>query len=148
MPPQLRNAQYLLLAYDLGDRVISASDMIGRPGLVTDADRDALERVRDQVRDWDRFVIVLRESDADVVFAVRAGRRGSVDGGIGVGIRPPLGGGGSGARVELGSADDMLSVYEAGRPGLPLWRAHAPAGLSGDVPLLQSFRSALEAAFD
>jgi hypothetical protein len=144
MAPQLRNAQYVLLAYDLGDRLLSSSDAIGRAGLVTDADRAALERVWDLVEDWDRFVVVQRESEADVVFAVRAGRRGSADGGLG-GSSP---GSGWQARLELGSSDDMLSVYEVGRPGLPLWRAHAPAGLSNDVPLLQSFREALEAAFD
>lgn len=135
LPPQLRNSQYVLLAYDLGDRVVSASDVIGRPHLVTDADREALERVWDQIETWDRFVVVRRASEADVIFAIRTGRKGSARVGLG-------------ARAELGSSDDMLSVYEAGRPGLPLWREHAPAGLSGEVPLLQSFRAALEAAFD
>lgn len=135
MPPQLRNAQYVLLAYDLGDRVVPYSEVIGRSHLVTDADRAALERVWDQVEAWDRFVLVQRASEADVIFAIRTGRRGSVDVSLG-------------ASAELGTSDDMLSVYEEGRPGLPLWREHAPDGLSGDVPLLQSFRAALEAAFD
>lgn len=152
MPPQLKNAQYVLIGFDQGTRFLSASDAIGRHHELTEADRDALERVHDLVEGWDRFVIVRKESEADLVFAVRAGRRASLDIGIGIGRPDSRTGGGDGsgwnAQAEAGTTDDMLIVYEAGRyDGPPLWRGHAPEGLSGDVPLFQAFRDELEAAF-
>jgi hypothetical protein len=134
-PPML-NAQYVALGYELGNGVLSASDAITANDTVTPEDRQVMEDVRRQVEAWDRFVIVDRVDHADLVIAVRAGRRGTLA--IGVSSRS--------AGATLSSPDDILSVYEAQGSEIPLWRRHAPEGLSAELPLLQAFRDELEAA--
>jgi len=134
VPARLLNAQYVALGYDLGTSVLSASQAAFESGSIRPEDRQAMEVVRRQIEAWDRFVIVDRIENADLVVAVRVGRRGTIR----------VGGHGIGAG--LSSPDDILSVFEAEGSSIPLWRQHAPGGLSGELPLLQAFRDELEAA--
>ena len=88
---------------------------------------------------------------ADLIVAVRSGRRGSVDvGGIGrVGTQGTGIGGIAGG--EVGPARDLLEVYLAdhqnGTEGTLLWQRAEDGGLdSPDFPLIQKFRKEMEAA--
>jgi hypothetical protein len=134
VPARLLNAEYVVMGYDLGTGILSASQATFESGSVRPEDREALEAVRRQIEAWDRFVIVDRIENADLVVAVRVGRRGT--------IRV----GGQGIGAALSSPDDMLSVFEAEGGSIPLWRQHALEGLSGELPLLRAFRDELEAA--
>ena len=151
VPARLAQAQYVVLGYDLGDRFMSASDAIGDPQILPE-DRKALSDLSDQLEKWKRYVITRRAADAELFIAVRTGRRASST------VRGPAAGPGrtSGTTrsvgLELSSADDMLSVYEAGGGmsgrGISarlLWRAQRPRGLSGSSPsLFEEFQSAVE----
>jgi len=132
--PRLLSAQYVALGYDLGDSLVSASQAAFEADDITREDREVMEALRARLEAWDRFVVVDRESNADLVIAVRVGRRGTLK------IGSP------GAAGMLSSPDDMLSVFEAEGSSIPLWRQHAPGGLSGELPLLRAFRDELEAA--
>jgi hypothetical protein len=145
VPARLAQARYVALGYDLGDRFLSASDAIGDPDILPE-DRQALADLSEQLEKWNRYEITRRPADADLFIAVRRGRRASST------LRGPTGGPGRASgtsrslRVELSSADDMLSVYEAGggTSGTLLWREQRPGGHSGSPSLFEEFRSAVE----
>jgi hypothetical protein len=84
--------------------------------------------------------VTVKPQDAELLIAVRTGRRVGVSTGIGVGTGGAGGGfgasrGGSGG-VELSTPDDTLTVYESrgGRAGALLWRAQRKGALSGTPP--------------
>lgn len=149
VPARLAQAQYVALGYDLGDRFLSDRDAIADPD-VTPEDRKALADLRDQIGKWNRYVITSRPADAELFIVVRRGRRASTT------LRGPTAGPGrtSGTTRSLGvalsSADDMLSVYEAGgaTSGMSarlLWRGQRPGGLSSASPsLFEEFQEAVE----
>jgi hypothetical protein len=150
LPALVLQARYVALGYDLGDRFLSESDAIGDPDRVTSEDRKALQGVRDLLDKWDRYVVTRRPGDAQLLIAVRAGRRGRVGGSIyigGGGTRPgPLGGS---SAVEMSSRGDVLSIYEGSGGGLgpPLWRGQRSDGFSGPSPtLIEQFKAEVEAA--
>jgi len=144
-PARLAQAQYVALGYDLGDRFVSEIEGIANRDVLTE-DRKALSDVRDELKKWNRYLVVERPAQAELLIAVRTGRRASVGVGAPVGGRRPSGA--TTGRVELSSRDDMLSVYEAGSglSGLLLWRGQRPGGLSSDSrpSLFDDFRSAVE----
>ena len=150
MPARVLQARYVALGYDLGDRFLSESDAIGDPDRVTPEDRKALQDVHDLLDKWDRFVVTRRPGDAELLIAVRAGRRGRVGGSVyigGGGTRPGPSGGSS--AVEMSSRGDVLSVYEASGGGLraPLWRGQRRDGFSGPSPtLMEQFKAEVEGA--
>jgi hypothetical protein len=150
MDARVLQAQYVALGYDLGDRFLSESDAIGDADRVTPEDRKALRDVREVLEKWDRYVVTTRPGHAQLLIAVRAGRRGRVGGSVyvgGGGTRPGPVGGSSG--VELSSRGDVLSVYEASRGGLgtPLWRGQRRDGFSGPSPtLIEQFEAEVEGA--
>ena len=155
VPARLAQARYVALAYDLGDVLLSESEAVSRPGLVMPEDREALNAVRSQLEKWGRYVITIGPAQADLLVAVRAGRRASASAAVRIGGRhgasAPSGSVGSGAsyRAEVSSADDMLSVYEAsgGSRSVVLWRGQRTAGLSGASPtLLEDFKADVERA--
>jgi len=146
---RLAQARYVALGYDLGDRFLSERQAIVDSDRVTPEDRRALEVIRELLEDWDRYVIVDRPDQAELLVVVRKGRRMVLGGGLPVG---PVGGGqvgrtGPSFRGEVSSAADMLSIYESngGQPGTLLWRETRANGLSGSPPLLfEGFKSAVE----
>jgi hypothetical protein len=155
VPARLAQARYVALAYDLGDVLLSESEAVFKPTLVTPEDREALDAVRSQLEKWGRYAITLRPAQAELLVAVRTGRRGSASTGFRIG-----GGRDGGASTgsvatggsyggSLSSADDMLSVYEAsgGSHSLVLWRGQRSRGLSGASPaLFEEFKADVERA--
>ena len=147
VPARLAQARYVALGYDLGDRFLSESEAIADPDVLPE-DRRALAEIRDQIEKWNRYVITPRPGQAELLIAIRRGRR--VTGGFGV----PIGGPGRATgttrrslRIELSSPDDMLSVYEPGGGvfGKLLWREQRPGGLSSSsASLFEDLRSAVD----
>jgi hypothetical protein len=149
VPARLAQAQYVVLGYDLGDRFLSATEAIADADVVPE-DRQALAGIQEQITKWNRYVIVRRPADAELFIAIRRGRRASSA--AGGHTAPAARTSGRSLGLELSSADDMLSVYEAGggtsaggmSPRL-LWRAQRPGGLSSGSPtLFEELRSAVE----
>jgi hypothetical protein len=103
-----------------------------------ESDRQALERVRDEVQKWKRYAITVKPEDAELLIAVRTGRLALAGGGFETGrqdgskISGPIYG------AEVSSPDDMLEVYEShdGHEGMLLWRNMQKGGLSGSPPPL------------
>ena len=149
VPAQVLQARYVALGYDLGDRFLSEAEAIGQADRIMPEDRKALNEVRDLIEKWDRYVIVPRPGSAELLIAVRAGRRMQASGARigGLGERPGRSGAGYG--VELSSRGDMLSVYEGSTGGLgaPLWRVQRAGGFSGPSPtLVEEFKADVEGA--
>jgi len=153
VPARLAQARYVALAYDLGDVLLSESEAVFKPALVTPEDREALNAVRGQLEKWGRYVVALRPAQAELLVAVRTGRRASASAGVRVGGRrdgpAPTGSAGTGGTYggAVSSGDDMLSVYDAsgGSRSLVLWRGERSGGLSGSSPtLFEDFKADVE----
>lgn len=83
-------------------------------------DRQAIADVENAIRDWGKYIVVMRPEDADLIILVQ--RRGS---------------------------EDVFAVYDRrlGATTPPLWREMRRGGLdSGELPLFSDFRNAVEAA--
>jgi hypothetical protein len=153
VPARIAQARYVAIGYDLGDRFLSEVDAIANPDILPE-ERRAVQAIREDLERWGRYVVVDRPRDAELFFAIRVGRRGSVTGGmIGGGPRSPIGGaggmraGGGFGSAELSSSSDMLTVYDAsgGRLGAQLWRMQKSGGLAGEPPMLyRELRSSVE----
>jgi len=152
VPARLAQARYVALAYDLGDGLLSESEAVSKPGRVLPEDREALNAVRSQLEKWGRYVLTISPAQAELLIAVRTGRRASAEASVRIGGRPQGSGAatGSGAttgsayRVEGSSGDDMLSVYEG---SALLWREQRPGGLSRSSPtLFEDFKADVERA--
>ena len=138
MPAQIAQARYVCLGYETGDGFLSEQQSIYSPESVFPEDRHALDAIRDELESWDRYVITVQPQQAELLIAVRAGRRAGISTGIGIGTG---GRGGLGAKsgtgaVEFSSPDDMLTIYESrgGQPGAQLWRVQQKGALSGTPP--------------
>jgi hypothetical protein len=142
-PAQLALARYVALGYDRGDRFVSQADV--REDVFPE-ERAALQTIRAQIERWERYVVVDRPAQADLLIAVRKGRLVSVGGGVRT-SGPSSGGpgglvgiGGMGG-AQVSSPDDMIEVFDA-RGGSLIWRGMKPNGLSGaGPPLFDSFRA-------
>jgi hypothetical protein len=155
VPARLAQARYIALAYDLGDVLLSESEAVSKPALVTPEDREALNAVRGQLEKWGRYVITVRPAQAELLVAVRARQRASASAGVRIGGRrdgpAPTGSVATGATYggSVSSGDDMLSVYDTsgGNRSLVLWRGERPGGLSGSSPaLFEDFKADVERA--
>ena len=149
MPARVLQARYVALGYDLGDRFLSEAEAIGQADRITPEDRKALDELRDVIEKWERYVITPRPNNAELLIAVRAGRRAQASGAHigGLGDRPGRSGGGYG--VQLSSGGDMLSVYDAssGTRTAPLWRVQRQDGFGGASPtLVEQFKADVERA--
>ena len=144
VPARLAQARYVALAYDLGDVMLSEAEAVAKPGRVMSEDREALNSVRELIEKWGRYVITIRPAQAELLIAVRTGRRASAEAGVRIGgRRPGTASAGSAATgsaygLEVSSTADMLSVYDAsgGGAGALLWREQRPGGFSGSAPTL------------
>jgi hypothetical protein len=142
-PAQLALARYVALGYERGDRFVSETDV--RTDFLPE-ERAALQTIRAAIDQWERYVIVDRPGQADLLIAVRKGRLMSLGGGVRTGGPTsgvpggPIGIGGSGG-VQVSSPDDMIEVFDA-RGGSLIWRGMKANGLSGaGPPLFDSFRA-------
>lgn len=137
-PAQLRTAQYVFVR----PFRVDALDPDAR-----DDDRRAVADVERALKDWGRFRLATRETQADLVLVVRTGSRGSAN----VGGRRP------GDRVgrslsfgaETGTAEDYLAVFEGRRlnwdDASPLWKRNSPGGFKAPaLVLFGAFREAVE----
>jgi hypothetical protein len=154
-PALLERARYVALGYDLGDGFLSA-DQIARVSAGTlENERRAIQAIREDLEKWGRYLVTDRPEQADILIAVRVGRRGALAVGSGESSRGVSRGETGGSRVvsnqtigvQISSNDDRMDVYEAvsGRPGIRLWSAAAVGGLAGSPPsLYKSFREEID----
>jgi hypothetical protein len=140
-PAQLALARYVALGYDRGDRFVSVTDV--RADFLPE-ERAALQTIRTEIERWERYVVVDRPEQADLLIAVRKGRLVSVGGGVrtgGPGSPGGLAGIGAGGGAQVSSPDDMIEVFD-GRGGSLIWRGMKPHGLDGaGPPLFDQFRA-------
>jgi hypothetical protein len=108
-------------------------------------EREALQRIREGLERWGKYVIVVRPAQAELLIAIRKGRLVSVGGGVLVGgpsggrMAGPAGLGPVGG-AEISSPDDMIEVFDTG--GSLVWRGMKTNGLSGaGPPLWESFQA-------
>ena len=163
VPAQFNNARFVYVQAEDGD--------IMNPRLFPE-DREAIADVQDELRDWNRYAVALKQSEAELVMVVRKGRLAAAqaEGGVGIGTRPEFGGaypgsrnpadpnnrsGGVsteiGGRTEVGPPDDTLRVYSVnpdGSRGAILWSGSIQDGLSApQVLLLKQLKQAVEHAY-
>jgi len=152
LPAVFNTAQYVWVESMDGDEY--------RPDLLP-ADRQAITDVENALRDWGRYILTARRSEAQLVFVVRTGRLAEGKMGVGIGTRtpgpaanpysgqqqPPAGPGvvmGS----EVGPPDDLLQVCqleEGSRLGNPIWERSESDGLaSPSVPLFRDLKRAID----
>jgi hypothetical protein len=151
VPARLAQVRYVALAYDLGGSLLSESDALSKPALIAPEDRDALQAVRSQLEKWGRYSITVRPAQAELLIAVRTGRRGSASATVRIGGRqdgPAPAGSvtGGGMAVEASSEGDLMTVYDtAGNGSVVLWRGQRRGGLSGSSPgLFEDFKADVE----
>jgi hypothetical protein len=82
IPAELAHARYVALGYDLGGGFMSDSVITPAQFRVLPEDRQALERVRDEVQKWKRYAITVKPEDAELLIAVRTGRLALAGGGF------------------------------------------------------------------
>jgi hypothetical protein len=139
VPAEIARARYVALGYDTGSRFMTEREGNEQPDKLLREDLDALRALRDQLEDWDKYVVVDRPEQAEIFFIVRAGRRAVIGAGVPVrgGAAGPAGGpagaaapGATSFGGQLSSQGDMLTIYQArdGRPGAQLWRETHSAG--------------------
>jgi hypothetical protein len=139
---RLAQARYVALGYDLGDAVLLDSDSLNSDRVLPE-ERAAVQSLYDALEAWGQYVVEPRGSRAELVIAVRKGRLASVQG-IGGGFGTPDRGRSVGARGELSSPYDMLTVYDG---GTVLWRRTRPAGSPGSfTSMFSDFRKDVEKA--
>jgi hypothetical protein len=132
VPALIAQARYVALGYDTGDQFLSEQEGITQVDKLLPGDLRALGALRDQLEKWDKYIITLRPEQAELIFAVRSGRRAVASVGI------PLGGGPATSAApglsayggQISSQDDMLTIYDvrSGRPGTQLWREQHAVG--------------------
>ena len=153
VPAEISRARYVALGYDTGSRFMTEREGDEQPDKLLREDLDALRALRDQLENWDKYVIVDRPEQAEIFFIVRAGRRLVIGAGVPLrgGAAGPAGGPvaatSSGATTyggQLSSQGDMLTIYQArdGRPGAQLWRETHSAGFPSR--LFDQFKSDVE----
>ena len=158
IPALLERARYVALGYDVGgDSFVSADQISAVAADTLTEERQAIEAIRRDIEKWGRYSLTTRPEQADILIAVRFGRRAAVEVGTGTGNPGRSRGDTGGGRVvsnrtisgQLSSSEDRVVIYEAvgGRPGMRLWSAAETGGLAGSPPrLYKSFREEIEAA--
>jgi hypothetical protein len=168
VPAAFNQATYVFVESDDGD--------LARPGLYP-ADRQAIMDVEAALRDWKRYSIAANRSQAELIFVVRKGRLADTQlhGGIASASQvspgrtstpsPGQGSGQSsnrvpgqmgdgedaGARADIGSADDMLEVFQLTPDGKligPIWNRTQTDGLEApQLALFRQLKGAVEKAY-
>jgi hypothetical protein len=150
-PKALLNARYVYVEAEEGD--------IYNVNLIPE-DRRAIVDVSDALRDWKRYDLTVRRSEAEILFVVRKERIASakVGGTIGRRTVPGTAPGTTDTQTteagrvgaEVGPNEDMLYVYLVNPDGKkfgPLWHQFLKDGLDKpEVPLFQKFREQVDAA--
>lgn len=142
-PERLAHPRYVALGFDVGSGFVGDGSV--SPDVLPE-EREALRRIRAAIEAWGQYVLV-EPARAEMLIAVRKGRRGSVTGGTrrggsapGVAGRPPLTQGEL-AGVQFSSTDDSLEAFDASSGNL-IWRATRSNGLAGaSPPLFEALRA-------
>jgi hypothetical protein len=116
-------------------------------------DREAIADVYKALYDWQRYVVVTRRDEADLIFVVRVGHLAEGRAGVLVGQGAPQSGGpgpshGVVLGGEVGPPDDLLEVYQP-NPNDPhgalLWQRTQADGLDHpDLPLFKQLKDEVE----
>ena len=156
VPTVFQTARSVYVEADQGD--------ITRLGVYSE-DRQAVSDVQSGLLDWNRYTVVPRRDQADLILVVRRGRLAATEGrgNLSVSARPgpsPSRGGlpgslGSdndiGAASEAGPDDDLLAVYSVDKGGEakgPIWRRQMVNGLKNPgLPLFKQLRKAVDQAY-
>lgn len=158
VPALILQARYVAIGYETAEGFIAETDFRSfTSAKVQPDDRQAIANIYDALSKWKRYTVTINPADADMLIAVRTGRRASGMGGVRVGTggidpttgRRTSGGIGPVFGAEVGPADDYLAVYQAdgGREAARLWVATQHDGLAGkNPPLFKSFKDEVEAA--
>jgi hypothetical protein len=150
-PKALLNARYAYVEAEDGD--IQSFKLIPE-------DRRAITDVTDALRDWKRYDVTFRRSEAEILFVVRKERIASakVGGTIGRGTVPGTSPGTTETQTheagrlgaEIGPNEDMLYVYLVKPDGTkfgPVWHQFLKEGLDKpEMPLFQKFKGQVDAA--
>src|SRR5258707_405560 len=83
LPALLERARYLALGYDVGDGFVSAAQISAVAADTLTEERQALEAIRRDIEKWGRYIVTERPEQAEILIAVRVGRRGTLEVGIG-----------------------------------------------------------------
>jgi hypothetical protein len=126
-------------------------------------DRQAIADVWNALEKWNRYALVERRDEADLIFVVRKGRIANASVGIQVSTPPqntpgrpsssPVGVGtvGVGTSGEVGSPDDLLEVYlpdPSHAYGALIWQRSQAEGLDRpDVNLLKELKDEVERTY-
>lgn len=118
LPTLVVNARYVY---------VTSYDGAEPNGRVSPEDLRAISTAQDALREWGRYKVAYRASDADIILVVHTSR----------------------PYLATGKWEDELAIYDA-RSGVnsnPLWRQMVDDGLQGPDPqLLRQFREAVEGA--
>ena len=145
-PKIITNAKYVYITtYEGGDQT--------SPRL-TQADQQAIHNLRDALRQWGYFTETIQRDQADLIFRVRKGGNYAKAGvNVGGGSTPDRDSGpatvgvGGDAQADVGTAQDVLEVYDAksGTNTSPLWRGMEMNGLEPPgMDLLRDLRKQVE----
>lgn len=157
LPALLERARYVALGYDVGDGFVSADQISTVSAATLPEERRVVEAIRSDLEKWGHYIVTTRPEQAEILIAVRIGRRASLEVGTRTGNPGGSRGGTGDSRSvsnrtiggQLSSNEDRVVVYEAvgGRPGIRLWGAAEAGGLAGSPPrLYKSFREEIEAS--
>jgi hypothetical protein len=149
---KLAAAQSVAVGYVTEDgRFLAAAHGPGTLGVLPE-DQRALAAIEARLAKWGRLRVVDHPRLADVLIAVRTGRRLGLAAGVGGGR---VGGGrvgrgeagrlGGQARARNDSGEDVLLVFEAEADGGDLlWEDYKAGGFAGPLPLFEALATAIE----
>ena len=136
-PVPLRQARFVAIGLERGDRVLTGSEVQADPSVLR-AERKALEDVRAAIEKWGRYEVVDHVRQADLLVAIRPARFLSLVATVtvGGGGRNASGASGQGLGAAASSPVDTIRVYEvrAGEPGTLWWWKERRGGLEGPSP--------------
>jgi hypothetical protein len=158
VPAIIAKARYVaILPLGADSRVDWYNSMTVNPG-----DRAAADAIYAALQKWHHYQYTLNPKDADIVIAVRAGRRAEVNTGVrlpdanihigsspnersprgttdaNTGIRPGVG-------ADVGPAEDTMAVFVGhDTDSSPLWIREQRDGLQDKLPLFEAFKKDVE----
>ena len=145
-PKIITNAKYVYITTYEGSNETSPR--------LTQADLQAINNLREALRQWGYYTETLHREDADLIFRVRKGGTDAKTGvNVGGSSGPDRGAGpasigvGGDTNANVGPPEDMLEIYDAkvGTNTAPLWRGMEADGLEPPrMGLLQDLRKQVE----
>jgi hypothetical protein len=139
-------ARFVMVTTENGDPFDPKSDA---------SDRRAVGELQNEISKWNRFTIVYKKEDADIVLAVRTSGRIRANSGVHIGSQQDPSTGkrktvtGPVLTADAGPKDDLLSVYSADEfpNASALWRREQKDGLSSpSYSLFTQFKRDVEKA--